>query len=411
MHQNRTILVVNCGSSSLKMEAHLGDWPQWKECTGIAVIERIGSADSKIRVKKNGVEIYNDSTSIPSIEFGIELVLKIFREKKIFTDENLIGIGHRVVHGGLEAQEPTLFNDSVQEIIQKNSVFAPLHNPANLKGILCLKERYPQLPQVAVFDTSFHSRIPKVAYTYAIDKDLSQKEHLRRFGFHGSSHEYVMEYAANILRIPINEFSGVSLHLGNGASVCAIRNGQSIDTSMGFTPLEGLIMGTRSGDIDPGILLHLQKNNNFSAKELDNLLNKRSGLKGLCGTNDMRDILKRRDENDTDAILAFDIFCYRATKYLSSYLGICGEPKAIIFTAGIGENSSEVREKVICPLGFFNIEIDNNKNKNNQGDFFEISSQNSKIPIFVIHTDEEKLIAQKAAKVLHLGKDNGKHLR
>jgi len=311
------IAVINAGSSSLKFK--LFD-VQTKEVLESFNIEHIA---------EEGAAFSNHHEALESIDIDFS---------------SLDAIGHRVVHGGEEFQKSVLINAGIINIIEKLSTLAPLHNPANLEGIIVAKKKAPNIPHIAVFDTAFHSTMPKEAYLYALDYEMYEKYNIRRYGFHGTSHAYVSKEAARILDRDINELNLITLHLGNGASACAIKNGKSIDTSMGFTPLEGLVMGSRSGDIDPSIVLYMQRELGLSVDEVEKALNKESGLLGICGDNDVRNIIESANEN---AILALDMMIRRIQKYIGSYMALLGSVDAVVFTGGIGENSSYVREKVL----------------------------------------------------------------
>ncbi|RLA74422.1 MAG: acetate kinase [Epsilonproteobacteria bacterium] len=311
------IAVINAGSSSLKFK--LFDM-QTKEVLKSFNIEHIG---------ENGAKFNNHHEALESIDVDFS---------------SLDAIGHRVVHGGEEFKESVLINGEVIDTIDKLSTLAPLHNPANLEGIIVAKKKAPNIPHIAVFDTAFHSTMPKEAYLYALDYKMYEQHKIRRYGFHGTSHAYVSKEAAKILDRNINELNLITLHLGNGASACAVKKGKSVDTSMGFTPLEGLVMGSRSGDIDPAIVLYMQRELGLSVDEVDKALNKESGLLGICGENDVRDILNSKDEK---AKLALDMMIRRIQKYIGSYMALLGRVDAIVFSGGIGENSPYIREKVL----------------------------------------------------------------
>ena len=308
---------------------------------------------------------------------------------------NIKYIAHRVVHGGNEFVKPTRITQENIQKLKQLSHLAPLHNPANIKGIEYFLKHYPELPQIAVFDTAFHSTLPQEAYLYAIPQKFEQEHHIRRYGFHGSSHAYLLKESAKLLQKEIKNTSLITLHLGNGASVCAIQNGKSIDTSMGMTPLEGLVMGSRSGDIDAGVVLYLQQQLDLHVKEVDTLLNKQSGLKGLCGTNDLREIINHKNKNTK---LTLDIYIRRIIKYIGAYMTLVENLDAIIFSGGVGENSAYIREKVLQSLEKFGILTDFEKNNTNET---IISQQNSLIKIFVIKTNEELEILRSAKEVLH----------
>lgn len=318
--------------------------------------------------------------------------------KKIINSmERIDFVAHRVVHGGHSFTKAVVIDEEVIKEIDRLSQLAPLHNPANLDGILTIKELLPNILQVAVFDTAFHEDMPPSAYMYAMPQELYTKYNIRRYGFHGTSHNYLLKECAKLLGKKIDETNIITLHLGNGASATAIKNGKSYDTSMGFTPLEGLVMGTRSGDMDPAILLYLL-NLGFSAQELDDLLNHKSGLKGICKSSDVREILSRDDE---DAKLALEIMTRRVKKYIGSYIAILGRVDAIVFSGGIGENSFEVRKMITQGLDeAFSIYIDDDKNCDAKAKTALISQEKSKIAIYVIPTDEELEIAHQAFALL-----------
>lgn len=309
-------------------------------------------------------------------------------------------VGHRVVHGGEIYKKSVLINASVIEAIENLTPLAPLHNPANLAGIKAVSSLYPALQQVAVFDTSFHQTIPDYAYMYALPYHLYSENQIRRYGFHGISHYYMLQAASSYMKKSPSELNLITFHLGNGDSVCAIQNGISIDTSMGFTPLEGLIMGTRSGDLDPEILLYLQKQKGMNIDEIETLLNKESGLKGICGASDMRDVVELAQAGDKKAALAIEMFTYHAKKYLGSYIAILGRVHAIIFTGGIGEHSALIREKVLHNLQHLGLKIDQQKNSLDHTEPFEINTDDSPVKILVIHTNEEAVIAQETDKII-----------
>ena len=318
-------------------------------------------------------------------------------EKIINSMERIDFIAHRVVHGGHTFRQAIIIDDTVIKAIDELSHLAPLHNPANLDGILTAKALAPNTLQIAVFDTAFHEDMPPSSYMYAMPQELYTKYNIRRYGFHGTSHNYLLKECANVMKKDINELNIITLHLGNGASITAIKNGKSYDTSMGFTPLEGLVMGSRSGDFDPAILLYLLKLG-FSEKELDELVNQKSGLIGICGSSDVREILGR---DDADAKLALEIMTQRIKKYIGSYIAILGRVDAIIFSGGIGENSLHVRKMVLDGLDTaFDIYLDDNKNNALKSHTALISQEKSKIALYVIPTDEELEIAHQAFALL-----------
>ncbi|MBT3222215.1 MAG: acetate kinase, partial [Proteobacteria bacterium] len=309
-------------------------------------------------------------------------------------------VGHRVVHGGETFCAPTAINDEVVAAIRENVPLAPLHNPANLLGIEVAQEIFPHAPQVAVFDTAFHQTMPEHAYRYALPKSLYQNSRVRRYGFHGTSHLYVAREAARFMGRAPDEVNLITLHLGNGASVAAIQAGKSIDTSMGLTPLEGLIMGTRCGDLDPAIPFYLATHDKMPIADIDRLLNKSSGLKGICGSNDLRDILARRDDGDGEAELAFKMYAYRIKKYIGAYYAALGRVDALVFTAGVGENSADVRDEACSGLEAMGIVIDGDRNSRTGSGIREVQGEDARVRILVVPTDEEREIAQEALEVL-----------
>jgi acetate kinase len=311
-------------------------------------------------------------------------------------DEPLVAVGHRVVHGGERFVEPTIVTAEVERAIDELSVLAPLHNPPNLAGIRAATATFPGVPQVAVFDTAFHRTLPPAARTYAIDADLAERYGIRRFGFHGISFEYVSGEAARVLGRPLAELKLIVLHLGNGASATAVDGGRSVETSMGLTPLEGLMMGTRGGDIDPGVLVHLQRSAGFDVDELDKLLNYESGLLGLGGHGDIRDVQRAAGEDDSRAALALDVYLHRIRGYVGAYLAQLGRADAIVFTAGVGENNAAVRAGSLGGLEGFGIRIDAGRNESVSREARWISADDSTVSILVIPTNEELEIARQA---------------
>ncbi|AQW81128.1 acetate kinase [Campylobacter pinnipediorum] len=392
------ILVLNSGSSSIKFQLFLMD-----ENKSIAsgLIEQIGQDNSHAILKANG-EVYERFVPIKDHNIGLEIMNELFRESGTLHDlKDLDGIGHRIVHGGETFKSSALVNDDVIKKIEDNIALAPLHNPGHLAGIKTAMKSSGDIPHVVVFDTVFHQTMPEYAYRYAIPYEISKKNHVRRYGFHGTSHNYVSQEAAKFLNIPYENLNAITLHLGNGASMCAIKNGKSVDTSMGLSPLEGLIMGTRSGDIDPAVLTYLISCGELKAEDMDDFLNKKSGLFGICGTNDMRDIEEKIAQNDELAKLAFEMFCYRIKKYIGAYYAVVGKLDAIIFTGGIGENDQGMREKVCNELKHFGISIDSNLNKDrsNRGNRC-LDDSNATIKTLVIPTNEELMIATETLKFI-----------
>jgi acetate kinase len=312
----------------------------------------------------------------------------------------LDGIGHRVVHGGERFREPTLLDESVVAAIREQAPLAPLHNPANLLGIEVALETCPEVPQVAVFDTAFHQTIPPHAYLYAIPYEYYQRLGIRRYGFHGTSHYFVAKAAAGFLGRPLESLRLVTIHLGNGASAAAIDRGRCVDTSMGLTPLEGLMMGTRSGDIDPAILPFLATHEGLKVAQLNEMLNQQSGLKGICGANDMREILQRGEQGDDRARLAVTMYAYRVKKYLGAYLAVLGGADAVVFTAGIGENSPTIREMACAGLNGLGIALDADRNAATDRGIREIQNADSEVRVLGVPTDEELEIAKQTLQCI-----------
>ncbi len=384
------ILVLNSGSSSIKFQ--LFD-AKTNNSLVSGIIEQIGEKISHAKIKFEGGEL-EKSISIANHKIGLEIMNSLLIESKIIKDLcELDGIGHRVVHGGEEFSKPIIIDKNVIAQIEKLIPLAPLHNPANLEGIKSSIEHCPNVPQVAVFDTAFHASIPPHAYMYALPYETYEKNGVRRYGFHGTSHHFIAKEAAKYLGIALKDLNAITLHLGNGASMSAIRNGNSIDTSMGLTPLEGLIMGTRCGDIDPAIIFYLSRVEGLSIDELDNMLNKKSGLKGICGNNDMREVGEMAQNEDEKAKLALEMFNYRIKKYIGSYSAVLGRVDCLVFTGGIGENDIKVRENSCSDLENIGISLDLKANNQRAKEILEISKIDSKVKVLVIPTNEELEIA------------------
>ncbi len=395
------ILVINCGSSSIKyqiIDIHNSS------LLALGLLERIGETESSLRHgwlnEKNRHEEIAETHHIPDHREGFDWIVDVNARTSPGGERELSAIGHRVVHGGELFSEPTMIDDKVIEAIREMIPLAPLHNPANLIGIEVARERRPDVPQVAVFDTAFHQSMPPRAFHYALPHELYRKHHLRRYGFHGTSHHYVAKKAADHLDRPLDTLNLITLHLGNGASATAIRNGKSVDTSMGMTPLEGLVMGTRCGDIDPAIHFYLSRETGGTNDELENMFNKESGLKGICGVNDMREIIRLAGNGDKLAQLAINIYCYRIKKYIGSYCAVLGQVDAIVFTGGIGENAALIRKLCCEDLDCLGISLDNQKNEASSGEVSEIQGDKSPVRILVIPTDEELEIAQQTYELI-----------
>ncbi len=390
------ILVLNSGSSSIKYQ--LFEMPA-ETVLASGVMEQIGEAQSRLthytRNSKGEMEEIVKAEPVADHQAGFQLIGAVLSESGAVQDtRELFGIGHRVVHGGEEFREPTLIDKKVIDTIRLLSPLAPLHNPANLLGIEVAMQSAPDVPQVAVFDTAFHQSIPMHAFRYAIPQDLYEAHHVRRYGFHGTSHHYVAKQAARLMDRPLNSLNLISLHLGNGASAAAVKGGISIDTSMGMTPLEGLIMGTRSGDIDPAIIFYLKRKTGLARDDVESILNKDSGLKGICGVNDMRQIEELAQDGNPQARLAIEMVCYRIKKYIGAYYAVLGRLDALVFTAGIGEKSPLIRAGSCRGLAHLGIEVEAEKNNRKSKEAFEIQTGDSSVKVLVIPTNEELEIAE-----------------
>ncbi|MGN6128455.1 MAG: acetate/propionate family kinase [Humibacter sp.] len=392
-----SVLVVNSGSSSFKYQLIDADS---EERLASGLVERIGETTGHATHDTPDGH-WERSLEIPDHTAGFAAMLDAFGEHGPSLEAHPpVAVGHRVVHGGARFFEPTLVTPLVLINIEDLSDLAPLHNPANVQGIKAAQQAFPDLPHVAVFDTAFHQTMAPDAYTYAIDAELAERLRIRRYGFHGTSHKYVSEAAARFLQRPLSELKQIVLHLGNGASMTAIDGGRSVDTSMGLTPLEGLVMGTRSGDIDPAVLVYLQRKTRMNVDELDDLLNQRSGLLGLSGRKDMRDVTKASDEDDQRARLALDVYLHRLKHYVGAYAFELGRVDAIVFTAGVGENSAIVRARSLAGLEHFGIEIDPDRNDQRGGGIRVISTDASRVTVLVVPTDEELEIARQTLSVV-----------
>lgn len=395
------ILVLNCGSSSIKYQFIS---MTTEKVLAKGQIERIGTNQAVLTHYFEDGKSAKVVSDIPDHNKAIEVVIStlINADYGVIRDKQEIkAIGHRVVHGGEKFASSVFITNEVKDKIHDCIELAPLHNPHNFRGINACGELLPGVPQVAVFDTAFHQTMPAQSYLYALPYSEYQVHNIRRYGFHGTSHRYVSERAAKLMKTRTDQIKVITCHLGNGCSISAIDKGKSVDTSMGFTPLEGLVMGTRCGDIDPAIIFYIASKQGLSVSEIDNLLNKHSGLDGISGiSNDMREILKQMNAGNDRAKLAVDIFCYRLKKYISSYYGIMNGADALIFTAGIGENADQIREITCTGLECIGIKIDTAKNKNANGTETLISAKSSKMDIFVIPTNEELIIARDTKKIV-----------
>jgi acetate kinase len=394
--------VINCGSSSIKYEL-FDRRKRTKLATGL--VERIGSAEGRMWqswLQADGTSIEQVYTKpLADHHEAFHFIVDMDRENRIIRDDaELFCVGHRVVHGGELFREPAVIDDEVVAAIERLIPLAPLHNPSNLLGIEAARIRFPGIPQVAVFDTAFHQTLPPAAFSYAVPWELYEQHQVRRYGFHGTSHAHVAREAAHYLGKPLSELNLITLHLGNGASVAAIRGGVSIDTSMGMTPLEGLVMGTRSGDLDPAIPFYLIRQLALSPEKVESLLNKESGLKGICGFSDMREIQQLAGQGDELAGLAFDMFCYRIRKYIGAYTAVLGRLDAVVFTGGIGENSEPVRSAVCADLQHLGITVDERKNGAVTGKAAEIQEEGAPVRVLVVRTNEELEIALQAEAII-----------
>ncbi|WAZ24187.1 acetate kinase [Streptomyces cinnabarinus] len=385
------VLVLNSGSSSVKYQ--LLDMSDGSRLA-MGLVERIGEETSRLKHTPADGASREWTGPIADHDAALKAVAEELSRDGLGLDSpQLAAIGHRVVHGGKHFTEPTVIDDAVLAEIERLIPVAPLHNPANLTGIRTARALRPDLPQIAVFDTAFHTTMPESAARYAIDVRTADEHRIRRYGFHGTSHAYVSRATAELLGRSPEEVNVIVLHLGNGASASAVRGGRCVDTSMGLTPLEGLVMGTRSGDLDPAVIFHLMRVGGMSADEIDTLLNKKSGLIGLCGDNDMREIRRRVDEGDESAQLAFDIYIHRLKKYIGAYYAVLGRVDAVAFTAGVGENASPVREAAVAGLEELGLAVDGELNAVRSDEPRLISPGDARVAVAVVPTDEELEIA------------------
>lgn len=371
-----SVLVINSGSSSLKYQLLQ---PESGKTLADGVVEQIG---------ERGSEVPDHGAALRSAF------------EKLGDFDQLTAVGHRVVHGGQDFYRPTVIDDAVIAKLKELAPLAPLHNPPALTGIEVARKMLPDVPHVAVFDTAFFHDLPPAAATYAIDRELAQKWRIRRYGFHGTSHQYVSQQAAEFVRRPLRELNQIVLHLGNGASASAIANGRPVDTSMGLTPLEGLVMGTRSGDIDPGIVGYLCRAAHMTIDDIESMLNHHAGVLGLAGENDFRRLHEMMEAGDKSAQLAYDVFIHRLRKYVGAYLAVLGRTDVISFTAGIGENAAAVRRDALSGLGALGIGIDEQRNSQSASGARRISTETSPIGVLVIPTNEELAIARDCLSVI-----------
>ncbi|MGW1215605.1 acetate kinase [Streptomyces sp. NPDC002499] len=396
------VLVLNSGSSSVKYQ--LLDMSDGDRLAA-GLVERIGEENARLKHTHLAGGAEREWTGpIADHEAALKAVSEeLARDGFGLDSPELVAIGHRVVHGGRTFTEPTVIDETVLAEIERLIPLAPLHNPANLIGIRTATALRPDLPQVAVFDTAFHTTMPESAARYAIDAATADAYRVRRYGFHGTSHAYVSRATAKLLGKAPEDVNVIVLHLGNGASASAVRGGKCVDTSMGLTPLEGLVMGTRSGDIDPAVIFHLARVGGMSIDEIDTLLNKKSGLVGLCGDNDMREIRRRIDEGDERAQLAFDIYIHRLKKYIGAYCAVLGTVDAIAFTAGVGENAAPVREAAVAGLETLGPAVDSALNAVRSDQPRLISPEDARVKVAVVPTDEELEIATQTYALVRQG--------
>ena len=393
-------LVINCGSSSLKYQ--LIDMAT-EDCMVQGLVERIGIEGSILTQKVEGKDKYVINSDIKDHKEAIRLVLEALVDPVhgvIKSMDEISAVGHRVVHGGEKYSDSVLINDEVLQSIKDCIVLAPLHNPPNVIGIEACKELMPNTPMVAVFDTAFHQTMPKHAYICPLPYELYEKYGIRKYGFHGTSHKYVSNKVAEVMNKDIKDLKIVTCHLGNGCSLAAIKGGKSIDTSMGFTPLAGVMMGTRSGSIDPSVIGFLIKEKGYTMQEVDDLLNKKSGVLGISGiSSDFRDVRDAAEQGNERAKLALDVFHYKVRAQIASYAGVMGGIDVIVFTAGIGENASLTRRESLKGLEFLGFELDNERNET-RGEIQEISTDDSRVKVYVIPTNEELMIARDTVKLV-----------
>jgi len=394
------VLVINTGSSSLKYQ--LIDMEN-EDVLAKGVCDRIGLEHSFLKHSKIGGDAVVIEKDLYNHKIAVQEVLAALTDTETGVISNMseiAAVGHRIVHGGEEFQDSVIIDDKVMDAIKECVELAPLHNPSNIVGIEACQHIMPNIPMVAVFDTAFHQTMPSYAYIYALPYEIYEKYRLRKYGFHGTSHKYVAHKAAEILGKPIEELKIVTCHLGNGASICAVKNGKSVETSMGFTPLQGLCMGTRSGTIDPAVISYLMEKEKMTLKDVSDFLNKKSGVLGVSGvSSDFRDVQDAAENGNKRAMLSLDIFCYKVKRFIGDYMAVMNGADAVVFTAGIGENNALVRSKVLEDMEFLGISIDWEKNEI-IGKEIDVSAPDSKVKTLVIPTNEELAIARETQKLL-----------
>ncbi len=396
------ILVLNCGSSSIKYQLH--DMKKEPELLASGIVDRIGLENSELTHKKKNADKYKSVQNVNDHTTGINLILEILMHPQhgVIKDKSEIAaVGHRVVHGGDKFKSSVLITQEVIDMVEECVDLAPLHNPANLKGIYAMKELLPDVPQCGIFDTSFHQTMPEVGYMYGIPYEMYDKYKIRRYGFHGTSHRFVAEKACRILGKKIENLKIITCHLGNGASVTAIKHGKSVDTSMGLTPVEGLIMGTRCGDLDLGVLLYIMEKEKLDTKGANDFVNKKCGVKAISGlSSDMRDLETAAPKGHVRAKLALDMYHYRVKKYIGAYSAVMNGVDLIIFTGGIGENGSITREEIIKDMDYLGIDFDFKKNDGMRETDAILTKEGSKTKVMVITTNEELVIAEDTLKIV-----------
>lgn len=397
------LLVLNCGSSSIKYQ--LIDLSDEADLKAKGLLDRIGLQVSDLTHQVTGKDKVKITQEVPDHQVGINLILKTLKDPVygVIKDENeIVAVGHRVAHGGENFKTSVLINEEVKIEIEKCCELAPLHNPANLKGILSIEAILPHVPQVAVFDTSFHQTMPIHSFLYPIPYEYYERYKIRRYGFHGTSHKYVAKKACRYLGKDFNNINIITCHLGNGSSVAAIQKGKSVDTSMGFTPLEGLMMGTRSGDVDLGVLLYIAEKENLSIKDTNNMFNKKSGVVGISGISfDMRDVEQAAENGNQRAQIALDMYAYRVKKYIGAYSAAMGGVDLLVLTGGIGENDCLTRKKILENFDFLGIDFDPGRNENIRGREAILTRPGSKIVAMVMPTNEELVIAMDTYNIVN----------
>ena len=394
------ILVINSGSSSIKYKLYESTGGAGFDVLAQGGAERIGISGASVDCKRPDHEREHQFLDLPDHKKAIHAIFQMLTapEKGALKSlSELSGVGHRVVHGGEDFTSSVRIDGDVVDAIRKNSVLAPLHNPPNLMGIQAIYELCPGMPQVAVFDTAVHQTMPPKAYLYGLPKNQYTEHKIRRYGFHGTSHGYVVKQAAKELKKSVEKLKIITCHLGNGGSIAAFAGGKSVDTSMGLTPLAGILMGTRSCDLDPYIPLHIMQTQGLSIDQVSAMMNKQGGLLGLCGKQDMRDLMDGCEKGYEGCIEALDNFVYAIQKYIGAYAAVLNGVDAIVFTAGIGENNAVIRQKVLANFGYLGLKVNNRANVANKT---VISSTSSKVKVLVIHTDEEKVIASDTFEIL-----------